>query len=421
MYQLSSDSEFAFQLEILLSKASGGGTASGEILRAAAVLKPGDFESWYDEFKFLGDKLHTIASSVDPLRFPISAREQYFRASTYYRTAGFFLHHNASDPRLTQLLNAQLADYQKAIELLPQPGQLVELKTAYNFTVPVYYFPAPKAADGCNTKRLPTVILGTGYDGAQQDLYHELKNDVHARGWNFITYEGPGQLTVRQQQNIGFIPEWWEVITPIVDYLATRDDVDMDKVALGGISYGGLLAPLAATREHRLAAVLAIDGLVDPQQLIVEAFNASIPASIKLYEEGNRTAFNAYIEDVYNLPETSSSFRWLIDQGIWSFDTPDAYGWLQKMGTIFLNETTIKQIECPVFVGSGQDDQIGGGGQPEMLANMLGNKAFYQLFDTDIGAGEHTQAGSESLLALATLDWLTDVFDGKTSNGTATR
>jgi hypothetical protein len=169
------------------------------------------------------------------MRFPVSAREQYFRASTYYRSATFFLHHNASDPRLTQMLDAQLADFQRAIELLPEPGQLVELKTTHNFTVLVYFYPASQAADGRNPARLPTVILGTGYDGSQQDLYHELGKDVHARGWNFITYKGPGQFTVRQQQKIGFIPEWWEVVTPVVDYLATRDDVDMEKLALGGI------------------------------------------------------------------------------------------------------------------------------------------------------------------------------------------
>jgi hypothetical protein len=167
--------------------------------------------------------------------------------------------------------------------------------------------------------------------------------------------------------------------------------------------------------------VLAIDGLVDPQKLIVEAFNASIPDSIRLFDEGNRTAFDAYIEDAYNSPGTSSDFRWVVDQGIWSFDTPDAYEWLKKMGTIFLNETMAQQIDCPVFVGSGQNDQIGGSGQPEMLANILGDKAFYHLFKTDIGAGEHTQPGSESLLALVTMDWLADVFEGITGNSTARR
>lgn len=80
------------------------------------------------------------------------------------------------------------------------------------------------------------------------------------RGLNVVTYEGPGQPTVRRQQNIGFIPDWWNVLTPVVDYLESRPDVDMSKLALVGISFGGILAPRAASREHRISAVLAIDG-----------------------------------------------------------------------------------------------------------------------------------------------------------------
>ena len=50
-------------------------------------------------------------------------------------------------------------------------------------------------------------------------------------------------------------------MTPVVDYLATREDVDMSKLALTGISFGGQLAPLAASREHRFSALILIDGL----------------------------------------------------------------------------------------------------------------------------------------------------------------
>jgi hypothetical protein len=41
--------------------------------------------------------------------------------------------------------------------------------------------------------------------------------EVLARGYNFVSYEGPGQATVRRQQNIGFIPEWWEAVSPVID------------------------------------------------------------------------------------------------------------------------------------------------------------------------------------------------------------
>lgn len=69
--------------------------------------------------------------------------------------------------------------------------------------------------------------------------------------------------------------DWWNVVTPVVDYLAKRPDVDMSRLALTGVSFGGCLAPIAASREHRFSAVFAIDGLPD----IRDAISVSIDAS----------------------------------------------------------------------------------------------------------------------------------------------
>ncbi|RKL01743.1 hypothetical protein BFJ71_g5072 [Fusarium oxysporum] len=83
------------------------------------------------------------------------------------------------------------------------------------------------------------------------------------RGMNVITYEGPGQPTVRRKQNLGFIHEWEKVVTPVVDYLLTRPEVDPKSIGLLGYSFGGMLAPRAAAFEHRLAPVFAVDGVYE--------------------------------------------------------------------------------------------------------------------------------------------------------------
>jgi dienelactone hydrolase len=60
---------------------------------------------------------------------------------------------------------------------------------------------------------------------------------------------------VRRRQHIGFIPDWWTSASPVVDYLETRSDVDIKKLALTGVSFGGILAPLAASRDKRYSAL----------------------------------------------------------------------------------------------------------------------------------------------------------------------
>ncbi|THC97434.1 hypothetical protein EYZ11_003083 [Aspergillus tanneri] len=410
MYQLSSDPEFAFVLETFLSLSNGGGAATGEILRAASQIRPGDFESFYSEFKFLADEIAEQAASANPQRFPVSARQAHLRAASYYRAADFFLHGNASDPRILTLWSSMLENYDTAMKLLPNPPEKVALDGG-QFNIPVYFHPAPRQGHSNRTNgkdsRRPTVLIGSGYDGAQQDVYHSIGHEVLARGWNFVTYEGPGQVTVRREQNIGFIPEWWQAVTPVVEWLRARDDVDVNRIALGGISFGGQLAPLAASRENRLAAVIVMDGMLSLQAATLQKFPTEL---VELYKSGNATAFDAAMWEGYNQPDTLTEFKWGLDQGLWSFNTSSPFEWLNKMGQMTVTHEMLDNITCPVFVASGQDDGLAPG-QPEMMARMLGDKAYYHLFKTKFGAGDHCSMGAEPQLAMATLDWLADVFE----------
>lgn len=389
-------------MEEKLALSNNHGANTGEVLRAASQIVPGDFESWYTEFTFLADQMRVFANST---KSTISARNAHFRASSYYRTADFFLHGNASDPRLTTLWDAMLEDFSAAIKLLPKPAEKIEIQ-ADGFTIPAYFYPAaPESQRGCPGKK-PTVLLGSGYDGSQEELYHSIGAEITARGWNFVTYEGPGQPTVRRQQGLGFRPDWWNVVTPVVDYLSNRSDVDMSRLALGGFSFGGTLAPLAASHEHRFAAVLAIDGLWSLQ----DAIEAQLPAElVAIFNSGNETVFNYVVEEALASPDTPTNFRWLVEQGMWSFATTSPFDWFTRLGEINL-DGAVPNITAPVFVGQGQNDDSTRG-QPEILAKALGDQGYYYSFRTDLGAGEHCQLGAEAQLSQITLDWLEDIFE----------
>ncbi|KAF4945727.1 hypothetical protein FGADI_11730 [Fusarium gaditjirri] len=410
MFQLSNDTEFSFILSEYLSLANQGGSATGEVLRAAAVIEPSNPESWYREFKFLADKIREQAVAAEKKKDWVSARSAYFRSSSYYRGADFFLHGNQSDPRINVLWQKQNASFTNAINLLPKPPTFVELR-ATKFTVPAYFFPGdsrlPAGKRRDYGKKIPTVIVGTGYDGSQEALYHSNCREIIQRGWNCITYEGPGQPTVRRQQNLGFMPQWWEAVTPVVDYVRSRDDVDSDRVALIGMSFGGLLAPLAATHENRLAAVLAIDGLLNLQRAILEQLPSSLT---RLFLSGNSTAFDDEIYSLIQNPKLPTALSWLINQGTWAWNTKSPFKWLTMVGEFKLEEQTLSKINCPVFVASGQDDSMARE-QPEEMARALGKQAHYFLFKTELGSGAHCAIGAENQLAQETLGWLEGVFD----------
>ncbi|KAI1371053.1 alpha/beta-hydrolase [Hypoxylon crocopeplum] len=401
---LSTDDYFSFVLSEMTALSNGGGAATGEVLRAASQIEAGNFESFYSEFKFLADTLHETATSINATKFPVSAREAYFRAASYYRASVFFLTGNKTDPRLFDIWDVALSDFDKAISLTEVRGERLTVKGP-GFDIPVIFWKSPKAAK-CG-KPVPTILVGSGYDAPQEETYHQLGREVLDRGWNFATYEGPGQPTVRREQGLGFIPNWWDVVTPVVDFLETRPEVDKKRVALGGLSFGGILAPLAASREHRFAAVLAIDGLENIQKIVLGQFP---PSLIQLFNSGNQTEFDAYMNTARLSLQSATVTRWFLGQGLWSFNTDSPYDFFTRLGKISLDADILSNVTCPVFVGKGENDEIGGG-QEQEVADQLGNKAYFHEFKTVLGAGQHCQLGAEPQLAQATMDWLAEVFE----------
>src|SRR5687767_10016449 len=184
MYQLSKDPEFHYEILRAMATATAEGGDLGEVLVAAQKIQAHDFESFFSAFNDLAIRVHKRAKSIDKVKHPVSARNMFFKASTYYRSADFFLHGNWSDPRINSLWEKQLDAFDSAMALLPVPGQRVVLNaTNDNFSIPAIFFGSGKPGPQ------PTIILGNGYDGAQEEMYHVAGAAALLRGINVITYE----------------------------------------------------------------------------------------------------------------------------------------------------------------------------------------------------------------------------------------
>lgn len=98
-------------------------------------------------------------------------------------------------------------------------------------------------------------------DGTAEELYFEIAAAALHRGYHVLAFEGPGQGEALREQNLYFRHDWEKVVTPVVDYLVSRVEVDPARIALIGYSFGGYLAPRAAAFEQRLAACVANGGI----------------------------------------------------------------------------------------------------------------------------------------------------------------
>ncbi|KAK9329085.1 hypothetical protein V1520DRAFT_344206 [Lipomyces starkeyi] len=82
----------------------------------------------------------------------------------------------------------------------------------------------------------------------------------------------------------------------------------------------------AAAFEHRLAAVIAVDGVYSVFQ---SYYNALPPEMRKLYETGNFELINQAVAQALIVDGAPTGARWGVEQGMWSFalkGTPLSHG-----------------------------------------------------------------------------------------------
>ena len=77
-----------------------GGASFGEVLATCDRIKAGDYDSWYNAWNAIADRIAAEGDAQLAKGRKISARDSYLRASSYYRCSEFFLHANPKDPRV---------------------------------------------------------------------------------------------------------------------------------------------------------------------------------------------------------------------------------------------------------------------------------------------------------------------------------
>ncbi|KAK5710864.1 hypothetical protein LTR17_018674 [Elasticomyces elasticus] len=393
---LSADDTFSFDLLNSLGLALYSGGDIAPILGVAQTIEPGNFTSFSQNLYALANQTKAAAIEAECQSDAINARDTWFAAATYFRKADAYLHGNWNDPLIEILWNEQLYAFDKAIASLPVAGRRVQLPSNDNFTVEAIWYAASSDSIGC---RRPTMIIGNGYEGSQEDMYHTIVVPALACGWNCITYEGPGQPTVRRRQNLGFIPEWERVVTPVVDYVLQEPSVDPARIVLFGYSFGGFLAARAAAFEPRISAVLLDGGIFDT----FDSFSSNLPPiALSMFNAGNKTAFDTLLDSVSNDPDIPTTLRWGIQQGLWSFNTQSAYDFLQ-MTKLYTLRNISHQISAPVWTADAESEGFFVN-QSMKVKEALGDQATYHLFSGP--AGYHCQVGAAQELNRVIFTWL---------------
>ena len=138
------------------------------------------------------------------------------------------------------------------------PGERVAI--AYEGTaLPAFFFPAADTTGGGR----PLVVVNNGSYQATSEMWAHAGAAAAERGYHWLTFDGPGQQAMLLERRIPFRPDWERVLTPVLDAMLARADVDPDRVAVVGVGQGGYWVARALAFEHRFAAAVVDPGIVD--------------------------------------------------------------------------------------------------------------------------------------------------------------
>ena len=393
---LFDDASFSFEALRAAGFANYSGADIGEVVATAQAIPDGDEASWHREWKATAERVEELGRKSLADGHRVSAREALLRASNYYRTAEFYRRDDpARDPEVT-LLSARSRDaFITAMSLFEFGFEQVSVPYERT-TLPGYLY----RVDDSGQPR-PTIVYNNGYDSTLEESYFAIAAAALSRGYNVLAFDGPGQGGALRQQGLVFRPDWEAVITPVIDYALTRQEIADDRITLFGYSMGGYLVARAAAFDSRVAALILDDGLYDFHAAMVD----KLPPFLGEWIDKGRDDVALPVMELLMSIDTEA--RWALRNGKWVMgvdsiaDVPRAFKGYTLAGVA-------DRITAPALVLDPDNDQFLKG-QPQRAAEAMVNSdtTLVTLKESE-GAGEHCHVGAMSRLHQTIFDWLDD-------------
>jgi alpha/beta superfamily hydrolase len=360
----------SYQFRRGLGETQEGGGAVSEVFQAASRMKPGDADSWHEEWTRIGVRNDERGDREHAAGHPRTAMNCWLRAANYFREAEFWL--DPADPRRLATFEHCEASSKKWLACLTPRGEVVDVPYEPGKPLSGYFIRSPQGGD-----RQPVLISVGGLDSFKDELWFMTGRGAVQRGMSVLLVDGPGQGAALRRHRQVTRHDYEVPIGACIDWLTKRSDVDTSRIAVSGSSLGGYYSARAASRDHRLTACISHGAIWD------------IHARWKGRDDNHGLA---------------KHIRWVFGAKTMAEAT--------EIARPFTLDGVLKDMRCPYLIIHGGHDVLGVNEVKTVYdyAKANGVDATLRLTTEEETGAEHCQHDNPTLGQELMLDWLADVF-----------
>jgi|HubBroStandDraft_6_1064221.scaffolds.fasta_scaffold20342_2 esterase FrsA len=225
-----------------------GGLKSEDAREALANIHSLDRDEWAAAWSAIGQRYDQRAKSEEAARNNDTARDDYFWAFRYYTAARWPVPNSTGKQKA--YLNA-LAAFRNYGQFLDPPVEILHIPFEGNQISG--YLRLPK-----DVRPAPVVFMINGTDSRKEDEVQG-HDSLFRDGIGVVAIDMPGTGESLVKADVGSE----RIFSRVLDYLATRPDVDSKRIVAWGVSYGGhWSANLAYIERARLRGAVVQGGPV---------------------------------------------------------------------------------------------------------------------------------------------------------------
>ena len=223
-----------------------GGLKSEDAREALNNIHSLDRDEWAAAWSAIGDRYNLKAQREEGAEMKDAAREDYFWAFKYYTAARWPVPNSSGKQKA--YLNA-LAAFRTYGKFLDPPIEILHIP--FEGKEIAGYIRLPK-----DVRPAPLVFMINGTDSRKEDEVQG-RDSLFRSGIGVVAVDMPGTGESPVKADVGAE----RMFSRVLDYLATRPDVDSKRIVAWGVSYGGhWAASLAYLEKARLRGAVVQGG-----------------------------------------------------------------------------------------------------------------------------------------------------------------